>query len=147
MKIIIILSLSLFLYANNIGTWDEVNPIILESQHNKKHQLLSNGIWIIASDKENTKLVNEYFKKSEIPNSVNFIMDTTRIPAFLFDLFVLPKIQKYKHTVLLSHNKKYNATLPYKENFVTILFIKNKIVTRIEFIQNEKALKKLLKKF
>lgn len=145
MKRILFLFISILLSANIIGVWDEIKPISLKSQHNKQHQLLSDGIWVIASDKENTKLVNEYFKNSHIPTNVNFIMDTTRIPAFLFDIFVLPKIQKYKHTVLLSHDEEYNEALPYKEDFITILFIRNKIVTNIKFINTTKELEELFK--
>lgn len=144
-KVIYILFLSTFIFANTLGVWSEISPISLESQHEKKYDLKDNGIWIIASDKDNTKLLNEYFKANTLPQNIDFIMDTTRIPSFLFDVFVLPKLQKYKHPILLSHDEEYNETLPYKEDFITILFIENKIVTRIEFIKDIKELEKFIK--
>jgi len=146
LKTLLLLSLALLLSADILQLNSRTTPITLKSQHNQKQELLHNGIWIISSDKKRTKMVNEFFDNFEKPNSVNLIMDTTRIPSFLFNLFVLPRIKKHKHQILLSHDKAYNSTLPYKKGYLTILHVKSKIVTKIQFLKNREDLEKFFQK-
>ncbi len=143
---VFLLFLALSLSADMLQINDKVTPIILKSQHNKEQKLLSNGIWIITFDKKRAKITNDFFGNTKIPKDINLIMDTTRIPSFLFNLFVLPRIKKHNHQILLSHDEKYNSILPYKEDHLTILHIENKIVKRIKYIKTKEELEKFFQK-
>ena len=121
----ILLLLPLFLYANPLQVGSEVKPIILKSQYKTEHKLTKNGIWIISWNKKNSRVANSYFNKFGMRKNINFIVDTASAPSFIFKLFALPELQEYKHTILLSDNELFNKTLPYKEGFFTILYIKN----------------------
>jgi hypothetical protein len=124
---------------------DSVNPITLKSQHDKEHTLLKDGMWIITWDKEQTKIANKYFENVKMREDVNLIVDVSQVPSGIFTLFVLPNMRDYKHAILLSFNEAYNLTLPYKEGSLTILHIKDKIVSKIEFLETQEELEETLK--
>ena len=145
MKKLLLLLLPIFLVAKMLQVGDNIKPIEIKSQHDKKHQLIQNGIWIITWDKTSTAIANNYFDTYNMPSNVNLIVDVSQIPSGILNLFVLPRMRHYSHEVLLSYDEVYNVTLPYKEECLTILHVNNKKIQKIEFIKTENELKKLFK--
>lgn len=144
-KILIVPLLSSFLLAQNIEIGSDVSLDTLTSQHDKKQTLVANGTWIFAIDKQNTKMLNNFFREFGIPKNVSYIMDTTRIPSFLFSMFVMPGIKEYKHQILLSDDEEYNKKFPYKEDYITILHVEDKMVTSIKYVNTKEELKETFK--
>lgn len=144
---IFLLLLPLLLNAQNIKVGDSVIPIVIKSQHDKAYRLIESGMWIVSKEKSTTKIANEYFKNSYMPKDLNLIVDATQVPFGLFDFFVLPRLQNYKHPILLSFDEEYNLTLPYKENHLTLLYIQNRKIIKIEYVKtlSKKDLLKVLK--
>ncbi|MCD6432530.1 MAG: hypothetical protein J7L21_00670 [Sulfurimonas sp.] len=138
---IFLLLLPLLLNAQILKIGDSVTPVVIKSQHDKAYRLTENGIWIVSKEKSTTKIANEYFKNSYIPKNINLIMDTTQVPFGLFDFFVLPSLQNYKHPILLSFDEEYNDALPYKENHLAILHIKKGKLIKITYLQNLSSFK------
>lgn len=124
---------------------DRVNPVKLKSQHDKEHTLVKDGIWIITWDKATTRVANQYFDEHKMPKNINLIVDTSQIPAGIFSLFVRPRMESYQHPILLSFNEKYNLTLPFKEEMLTLLYIKSSKVKKIVYIKDIEELEKTFK--
>ncbi len=139
---ILLLFLPLFLYASPIEVGSKIESIKLYSQHDTQHRLVKSGIWVISWDKKNSRVANKYFNSYGMKKNINFIVDVASAPSFFFNIFALPELQEFKHTILLSPNKSYNKNLPYKEGFLTILYIQNKKVTKIEYVKTLKTLHK-----
>ena len=59
-----LLLLPLIISATMLKINEDINPIMLKSQHNKNYTLLSDGIWIITWDKSSSHIVNDYFKNN-----------------------------------------------------------------------------------
>ena len=82
-------------------------------------------------DKATTKVANQYFDQHKMPDNLNLIVDTSQIPSGIFSLFVKPRMKSYRHHILLSFDEKYNLTLPFKEEMLTLLYIKDAKVKKI----------------
>jgi hypothetical protein len=143
--IFFILIASFLLSAKTLQVTDKVKQIKLKSQHDKEYTLVKDGIWIITWDKATTRVANRYFDEHKMPDNINLIVDTSEIPPVMFSLFARPKMKKYRHPILLSFDKKYNLTLPFKENMLTLLYIKDTKVQKITYIKDLEVLKKALK--
>jgi len=127
--------LPLLLNASVIKVGDTLISKTLESQYERKHQLVENGLWIISYNKDSSNTVNEYFTKHRFKKDISFIVDAAQIPSILFTLFAKPKMKKYKYPILLSFDENYNLTLPKKEGFITILTIQNSMLKKIEYVK------------
>lgn len=117
----------------------------ISSQHEKKHKLISDGMWVVTWDKESTHIANEYFKLHGMRANQNLLVDVSQVPSGIMTLFVLPKMRRYEHEILLSEDEAYNLTLPYKEGYLTLLHIENARVKEILYAQDAKELEELLK--
>jgi hypothetical protein len=124
---------------------DSVNSIKLKSQHNKEYTLVKNGIWIITWDKATTRIANQYFNEHKMPKNLNLIVDTSQIPSVLFSLFAKPSMENYRHPILLSFDEKYNLTLPFKKDMITLLYIKGSRVNKIIYIKDIDELEETFK--
>ncbi len=80
-----------------------------------------------------------------MPNNLNLIVDTSQIPSGIFSLFVHPRMKKYKHPILLSFDEKFNITLPFKKDMITLLYIKDSKVEKIIYIKDIDDLEKTFK--
>jgi hypothetical protein len=144
MKKLFLLLLPLFMSAQMLQVGDIVQAIELTSQHEKKSTLFHDGIWIVTWDKESTRIANVYFEKYGMKSDTQMLVDVSQVPSGILNLFVLPRMRGYKHEILLSHDEVYNLTLPYKENALTVMHIKDNKVEKIDFAQDEEELKALL---
>jgi hypothetical protein len=144
MKKLFYLFLPLLLSAQMLQVGDYAKPVELISQHEKKISLVKDGIWVISWDKESTKVANRYFEEYGINENTQMLVDVSQVPSGILSLFVLPRMRDYKHEILLSYDEVYNLTLPYEENAVTILHLKDGKVEQIDFAQIEEELKVLL---
>ena len=124
---------------------DSVNPIKLKSQYNKEYTLVKDGIWIITWDKATTRVANQYFDEHKMPENLNLIVDTSEIPSLLFSLFAKPRMKRYRHPILISFDVKYNLTLPFKEDMLTLLYIKDSKIKKILYIKDIDELEETFK--
>jgi len=138
------LLLPFLLSAQILQVGERINAVTLNSQHEHKTLLMQNGVWVIGWDKETTKMANVYFEKYGMKRSEQLLIDVSQVPSGILNLFVLPRMRGYKHEILLAHDELYNKTLPYKENAVTVLHLKDAKIQSIEFAMDEEELKNLL---
>ncbi len=144
MKTLLLLLLPLYLMAQTLHVGDRVSPVTLLSQHDKEFTLVQNGIWVITWEKTGTSTANKFFQKEAPHKNVQLIVDLSQAPSGILSLFIMPNMRRYSHPILLSFDEAYNRTLPYKEGFITVLYIQNKVIQKIKFVQTQKQLKKAL---
>ncbi len=144
-KLLLLFILPLYLFAQTLQVGNEVVIKKIMSQHDKEYTLIKNGKWVITWDKITTRTANKFFANNLMAKDTNMIVDVSQAPLGIFEMFILPDMRHYKHPILLSYDEIYNVTLPYKENHITILHIKNKSVKKIEFVKTKAELKQALK--
>lgn len=144
MNKLLLLLIPFLLSAQMLQITDSVNAVTLQSQHEKSITLREDGVWVIAWDKETTRVANRYFEKYPMKKNEQMIIDVSQVPSGILTLFVLPRMRGYKHEILLSYDELYNQTLPYKENAVTVLHLKDAKVQSIDFAVDEAEIKTLL---
>ena len=147
MKKLLLLLLPVYLLAQILQVGDEVSIVKLKSQHDREYTLVDSGVWIITWDKISTRTANKYFNNQEMPKDINLLVDVSQAPSGIFNLFILPDMKRYKHPILLSFNELYNVKLPYKENHLTLLYIENKKIVKIDYLKDESELTKQLSSY
>ncbi len=148
MNYLFLLLFPLLLSAQTLHVNNKIPPISIEDQFEKSYVLGDEALWIIAWDKETTALANSYASKHAIfmnPKKAIVLVDTSQIPSGIYALFVRSKMQSYSHPIMQSFDEAYNKQLPYKALHVTILHLKDSVITSIEFADTLKSLEHLLK--
>lgn len=133
------------LHAMMLEVGDAVILKEISSQHAKKHRLIGDGMWVVTWDKESTHIANEYFKLHGMKPHEQLLVDVSQVPSGIMTLFVLPKMRRYEHEILLCEDEAYNLTLPYKEGSLTLLHVENARVKEIFYPKTSKELEELLK--
>lgn len=105
---------------------------------------------IIAFDKANASLVNEYLDTKEPTylqnNNAVFIADVSDVPNFLLKMVALPKLKKFKHTIYLNADSELKKSLPQKEGKITLLYIQNGAIMETLYISSAKELEVSIQK-
>ena len=99
---------------------------------------------IVAYEKDTGKLVNT-FLDSKSPYYLQkkhtvFIADIHEMPSMITTMFALPKLQKYKHLIYLHYGEEFSKAVPSKAEQVTLLYVKNGKIDKIEFIKTKEEL-------
>ncbi len=104
---------------------------------------------IISFEKETGDFVNDYLDTKEplylLAQHAVFIADINRMPSIITSLFALPKLQKYKHPIYLHYEDQFENYIPYKEEQLILVHIKDEKVHSISYISTLKELKEVLK--
>lgn len=126
----------------NVG--DEIELKEISDQHGKSHKLKENQTLVITWDRETTAIANNFFDgKSELftDEKVAMIVDVSQTPEGIMTLFVMPRMKSFKHPILLSYDEAFNLTLPYKDEKITLLKVKEGKVEKIDFLNSQEELK------
>ena len=133
--------------AEMLKVGDSIVPITIKDQFDREHKIGSESQWVVTWDKMTTRYANTYFEKNSSlldQNLSRMIVDVSQTPSGIMSLFVLPRMRSYNHPILLSYDEKYNLQLPYKEERLTVLFLDEGTVERIEYVEDEAELEKIL---
>ena len=144
MRLILLFIVPLSLFAQILAVGDKIEPRTLEDQFSKKYQVGSEKVWVLTWDKATTRIANDYFEKDPSllqSKEAAMIADFSTIPSGILSLFVMPRMQAYtRHSMLLSFDEKFNASLPYREGYLTILFLERGRIIKIGYVGNEQEL-------
>ncbi|WP_419777226.1 hypothetical protein [Malaciobacter marinus] len=138
-KFLLIFSLIIFAYSEELSINDEISSFSLANQFNQKKTIDSNiNILIVSFEKNTGKEVNEFLEEKnpnflENQNAV-FIANISGMPMFITKMFALPKMRKYKHEILLIYDEKENR-FKAKEGMSTLYRLENGVIKSIEFIR------------
>ncbi|RYA22301.1 hypothetical protein CRU96_13855 [Malaciobacter halophilus] len=138
-KFLLIFSLIIFAYSEELSINDEISSFSLANQFNQKKTIDSNiNILIVSFEKNTGKEVNEFLEEKN-PNFLEnhnavFIANISGMPMFITKMFALPKMRKYKHEILLIYDEKENR-FKAKEGMSTLYRLENGVIKSIEFIR------------
>lgn len=139
------------LLAAPYKTGQTVAPIEVNDQFGKHHVLKTMPkTLIMAFDKGTGTTVNEYLAaqdKSYLDkHGAAFIADISQMPRFVTEMFALPKMRKYPHTVLLIEDEEQGMKYPYQEDKITIMTFNGNVLGGIDFVTTAAELKKAIEK-
>ena len=105
---------------------------------------------VVSFEKETGAFINGYLN-SQSPNYLKvhdavFIADINNIPSIITKMFALPKLRKYKHPIYINYDEKFQDIVPSKEEMVTLIHVKESVVTDISYISNAEELKMAIEK-
>ncbi|AXX88501.1 hypothetical protein AMRN_2809 [Malaciobacter marinus] len=138
-KFLLIFSLIIFAYSEELSINDEISSFSLANQFNQKKTIDSNiNILIVSFEKNTGKEVNEFLEEKN-PNFLEnhnavFIANISGMPMFITKMFALPKMRKYKHEILLIYDERENR-FKAKEGMSTLYRLENGVIKSIEFIR------------
>lgn len=148
MKLWLLVLLPLLLGAALLQEGDSVTPVSLPDQFDEQHNIGSERYWIIAWDRETTRIANFFFEKHYsllTRKHAALLVDVSQTPSGIMSLFVMPRMQSYEHPILLSADETYNLTLPYQDGKLTVLTLKEGRIEAVAFAADGEELGRLLK--
>jgi len=144
-KILLILTFTAVLsFANVLKIGDTLTPFNLPDQFDKVHTISSDNyeVFLVSFAKDTSSKVNEYLKKQENgfleKNKIVYISDIHTMPSFVTSLFALPKMRKYKYTLMLMYEE--NKIFPQHDEALSVIRFKNNKVNSIEFIKEDESI-------
>ena len=140
-KIALIIAFASLLFSNSFDVNQNINSFSLVDQFNKVHSVNANVKTIIVSFEKDTGAdVNEFLsnKPADFLRKKNavFIANISGMPSIITKLFALPKMKKYKHTVLLIYDENDSRFLQ-KEDKSTVYKLENGVIKSIYYIEKE----------
>lgn len=148
MKIVIFFILLITsLFSQEFERNGKLNHFSLPDQFNKMHTVSDDTQTLIVSfEKDTGKMVNEFLASKEADflqkHHAVFIANISGMPSIITKLFALPKMQDYKHTILLIYDENDKRFLQ-KDELSTVYKIENGVVKDIQFVKDKKDLEKI----
>jgi hypothetical protein len=131
---------------------DLLEEFSLKDQHENVSQVdASTKYLVFAKHKKASKIVEEAFRdtsKDYFPTKkLVYVADVSGMPGFVLSWFALPKMKKYPFRVLLEKEPDKTTVLPAKEGQVTVIFLDNLRVKKIEYYTEASSLSKTVEAF
>ena len=140
--LIIAVFLTSLAWAKPLDINDSLPIITLNDQFGNSHTIDKNVSKIIISfDKKSSVLANKFIslKKDSAhylsENNMAFIANISAMPSLITKLFAMPKMKKYKHTILLIDDDKNDMFLT-KKRHISIYHIENAKVKNITYVKD-----------
>lgn len=148
-NIILTIALSVYLMANQFNIDQKIGSFALSDQFDKIYTIDNMVKTLIVSfEKDTGKDVNEFLAAQKVDflekNNAVFIANISGMPSIITSLFALPKMKKYKHSILLIYNENDKRFLQKSEK-TTVYKIDNGVIKSINFISSKDELEKIFK--
>jgi len=135
---------SILSFGDFLKIGDPITPFNLPDQFDKVHTISGDNyeIFLVSFSKDTSSKVNEFLKKQEAQfldkNKIAYISDIHSMPSFVTSLFALPKMKKYKYTLLLMYEE--NKIFPQQDDALSVIRVKNNKINSIEFIKENESI-------
>jgi len=146
-KILFILLIAYQLFASNFTLNDAIPNFSLTDQFEKIHTVNENIKTIIVSFEKSTgAFINNFLAQKEADflekHDAVFIANISGMPSFITNMFALPKMKKYKHTILLIYDDDDERFIQ-KDDFSTVYKMENGKVKEVFYVQTQEELEKV----
>lgn len=136
--------------ANEVyGVGDTISPIELPDQHGKTGDVdRTTRFVLLVRDQFASEILKEAF--AEIPPStlgergVAYVTDISEVPLMAANLFVVPGMRLKEYSILIDRDPIKTSRYPSKGGLVTVLFIEDLRIARIEFATTGSEINALL---
>jgi hypothetical protein len=141
-NLILIILLSISIFAASVKTGDTLNLSGIQDQFEKDVKIDNNTKKIIFSfSRDNGKIVKEFFDANKDylkNNNTLYIADMSEAPSFVLSWFMMPKFKKYDYSMGLVKDENKLNNIPRENKKITVITLENKKITNIEFVTNLK---------
>jgi hypothetical protein len=136
------------LNAASLSIGDKFTTFTLPDQFEKAHVVDETTHTIIVSFEKSTGADINAFLKAHKPEYLQehhavFIANISEMPSLITKLFAMPKMKKYKHTILIINDEENHQFL-YQEDKITVYTIENGSVSSVDFVDNSQEVEKKL---
>ena len=143
-KLLLVALIATSLFSGEIKQDDKLRVFVLPDQFGTYHTVDRHTQTIIVSfEKDTGKDVNTFLASKDSnylkKNSAVFIANISKMPAIITRMFAMPKLKKYKHTILLINNDD-DDRFSAKEEKITIYKLENSVVKKIYYITSAKEI-------
>lgn len=131
-------------FSSILKIGDRLTPFNLPDQFKKVHTINSDKykIFLVSFSKATSQKVDTFLKKQKNgflkKNKIAYLSDIHGMPSFITSLFALPKMRKYKYTLMLMYKK--NTIFPQQDDALSVIRFKNNKVNSIEFIKENESI-------
>jgi hypothetical protein len=133
--------------ADKLQVGDTVSGFELPDQYGNQHSIKEMPKTLILTfEKRTGGFVNGFLKMQDKSflkkNNALYIADIARMPMLITNMFALPKMKRYEHTVLLAYEDDFQALYPIEKAKATVIHFDQKgAITEILFVDDEASLK------
>ena len=148
-KIVVFALLALSLFGAPYKMGQSVMPLDLQDQFGKRTILKEMPkTLIMAFEKGTGATVNDYLavqdKEYLKKNNAVFVADISQMPNIITEIFALPKMRKYPHTVMLIRDEEQGLRFPSEEKKITVMKFRGNFLTHVEFVSTAAELKQAI---
>ena len=139
-KLLLILTLSVLAFANNLQVGDKLPTITLNDQFEKTHTVAQDTKKIlVAYDKDISGLLKDFLLAKEgtflNDNNAVYIGDIRGMPSLISKFFAIPKMKKYEFSILFL-DENHEAKFAKEEEKITVYTLENGKVTSVSYASN-----------
>ena len=143
-NIFLILMFTTYLFSDSFNVEDRMFKFSLPNQFDKMETVDKTITTIIVSFEKGTGAdINEYLASKEFDflqkHNATFIANISEMPAFVTKMFAMPKMQSYKHSILLIYSKVDKRFLQ-KEGKSTVYRLKNGVVQSVTYVESDEEI-------
>lgn len=147
-NLFIILAFISSLSASDFIVGSKLPTLTYLDQFEKPHTVSSDIHTIIVSFEKATGADMNAFLKEQQPDYLTkhnavFIANISEMPSLITKLFAMPKMRKYKHTILIINDEENHQFL-YEEDKITVYTIDNGLIKDVSFIETSKEVRERL---
>ncbi len=99
---------------------------------------------IVTFSKDKGAMINEFLEQNKDfleKNNAHYLADVSSVPSFVMSMFMKPKFKSYEYDIGLIYDENKALSIPKKDDDITVIYLKDKKVSKIDFIQNLNSLK------
>ena len=99
---------------------------------------------IVTFSKDKGALINEFLEQNKAfleQNNAHYLADVSSVPSFVMSMFMKPKFKSYEYDMGLIYDENKALSIPKKDDDITVIYLKDKKVSKIDFLQNLDSLK------
>ena len=123
----------------------------LKDQHGKTHeagQVIR--LILFCKDMRGQKIIGNALEKTSEGYLENYhtlyVADSSGMPRLIAKFIALPKLRKQPYKVLLDPEPSVTKDVPSEKDNVTLLYINNRTIKAIEFVDTPEEVKKAIEK-
>lgn len=147
-KVFLILMVISSLISSEIKRDDKMRVFVLADQFGTYHTVDRHIKRILVSSQKDISAQMNNFLASKPADYLEkrgavYIANISKMPSLITKYIAIPKLKKYKHTILLL-NDESDERFKTKDEKITLYILKNSIVQDILFLDSVQKLKKYL---
>jgi hypothetical protein len=142
-----ILSAAALSAATPLATGMRIPAVTLADQHDAEGSVRSDTRCVLFSrDMSAAKIVQEALGNdpAALPAATVIISDISGMPGLITKLFALPALRKRPYRILLDREGKATEDVPSINGKVTVLYLRDFTIERVEFVDSADALRTAL---